>query len=229
MNGSPLRAQATAILFAVACGIAQAQRTEPVRVLERHIVRTAEVYARHAAPPAASREFGLTLIYFFGGVWSREDILAATGRAAEILGPCGVKLAQAELVLVDAPRQYHYFDTPVSRELARALQPAKPAIYFVTDTRQQPAFDAEAIGKGNSKTRPELADSVWMTRATRDPGIALAHELAHVLMDSGEHVEEKGSLMREDTAPENTRLSAAQCAQLRETAEKNGLLRRVAE
>ncbi len=148
---------------------------------------------------------------------------------AQILGQCGVKLAQAELVLVDAPQQYHYFDTPVSRGLARGLQPAKPTIYFVTDTRQQPAFDAEAIGRSNSRTRPELADSVWITRATRDPGIALAHELVHVLMDSGEHVEDKVNLMRETTAPENTRLTAAQCAQLRDTAEKNGLLRKAAE
>jgi hypothetical protein len=40
--------------------------------------------------------------------------------AAAVLSQCGVKLAQVELVLVDAPQQYHYFDTLVSRKLARA-------------------------------------------------------------------------------------------------------------
>ena len=138
--------------------------------------------------------------------------------------------ADAETLMpVDAPQQYQYFDTPVSRQLARALQPAKPTIYFVNDTRQQPAFDAEAIGRSNSRTRPELADSVWITRATRDPGIALTHELVHVLSDSGGHVEKPGNLMREDTTPGNTQLSAAQCARLRDAGAGNGLLRSVAE
>lgn len=136
--------------------------------------------------------------------------------------------ADAETLMpVDAPQQY--FDTPVSRQLARALQPAKPTIYFVNDTRQQPAFDAEAIGRGNSRTRPELADSVCVTRARRDLGIALAHEIVHVLIDSGGHVEEPGNLMREDTTPGITRLSAAQCARLRDVGARNGLLRTISE
>lgn len=114
--------------------------------------------------------------------------------------------------------------TPVARELVRLVPLARPAVYFVADTLQRPAFDAEAIGRSNSRTRPELADTVWVTRATRDLGIALAHELAHVLMDRGDHIEEPGNLMRADTSPENTRLSADQCAQLRDTAARNGLL-----
>jgi hypothetical protein len=98
-------------------------------------------------------------------------------------------------------------------------------VFFVDATRQQPAFDAEAIGRGNSRTRPELADTVWIVRDARDPGVALAHELAHVLMDSGEHSDEPGNLMREETAPASTRLTDAQCARLRETGRANGLLR----
>lgn len=146
-------------------------------------------------------------------------------RAALVVAlACGSAPAQAVASIKVLQRQ-----TLVSRELARTLQPAKPAVYFVTDTRQQPAFDAEAIGRSNSRTRPELADSVWVTRATRDLGIALAHELVHVLSDSGGHVEEPGNLMQEDTAPGNTRLSSAQCAQLREVGARNGLLRAVAE
>jgi hypothetical protein len=99
-------------------------------------------------------------------------------------------------------------------------------VYLVRDTKNRPAFDAEAIGRGNSRTRPELADTVWMTAATREPGVALAHELAHVLMDSGGHSGEAGNLMREQTSPRNTALSAAQCARLRGTGGRNGLLQR---
>lgn len=218
-----------ALILALACGNAQAQAAASIKVLQRQILGADEIYKQHVPPRTASHELKLTLVYFSGSGWPRNAILTATGEAAEILGPCGVRLAQTELILVDAPQQYQYFQTLASRELARALQPAKPTVYFVTDTRQQPAFDAEAIGRGNSGTRPELADSVWVTRATRDLGIALAHELVHVLSDSGGHVEEPGNLMQEDTAPENTRLSAVQCAQLRDVGAGNGLLHVVAE
>lgn len=211
-------------LLAVLSCSAQAQPLAEIKVLERQALGASELRGHHASPEASTHELKLTLVYFSGGSWPRDAILQAAGEAAGIISQCGVRLAQVELMRVDALQQYHYFHTPVSRQLARVLQPAKPTVYFVTDSRQQPAFDAEAIGRGNSRTRPELADSVWVTRAARDPGIALAHELAHVLMDSGEHVEEKGNLMREDTTPGNTRLSAAQCARLRDIGAGNGLL-----
>jgi hypothetical protein len=127
-------------------------------------------------------------------------------------------------VLIDAEQRFRSFYTPVSRELARALPLAKPTIYFVDGTRQRPAFEAEAIGRGNSRGRPELSDTVWIIRGARDLGIAFAHELAHVLMDSGEHVHEPGNLMQAETAPEHTRLSAAQCDRMRATGLANGLL-----
>ncbi len=195
------------------------QNPEAVSVLERREIRHETI-----ADPAA-RDLRLTLAYLEGTGWTAEAVLAAANESARILGQCGVTLTAVELLRVAAPVRYHDFLTPVSRKLAAALQLRKPAIYFVAGTRQRPAFDAEAIGRGNSRTRPELRDTVWVTRGTRDLGIALAHELAHVLMDSGEHSEESGNLMREDTSPENTRLSEAQCTRLRETGTANGLLR----
>jgi hypothetical protein len=167
----------------------------------------------------------LTLAYQEGGGWAAETIHAAVRQSAQILAQCGVALSKVELVRIDAPARFHDYYTPISRELARLLPLPKPTIYFVADTRQRPAFDAEAIGRGNSRPRPELADTVWITRAAADLGIVLTHELAHVLMDSGEHSVEPVNLMRADTAPQNTRLSDAQCARLRETGTANGHLK----
>jgi hypothetical protein len=45
-------------------------------------------------------------------------------------------------------------------------------------------------------------------------------------MDSGEHSVEPGNLMRDETAPGNTRLAPAQCARMVEAGERNGLLQR---
>jgi hypothetical protein len=144
--------------------------------------------------------------------------------AAGVLAQCGIAVERAELQSLAAP-DYLDFSTPSARELVRLHPVARPTVYLLRDTRSHPAFDAEAIGRGNSRTRPELADTVWLTAATRDPGIVLAHEFAHVLMDSGEHSDEEGNLMSEETSARNTTLSAAQCARLRETGSRNGLLR----
>ncbi len=182
--------------------------------------------ASPAAPASATHDLALTLAVLEDSGWTGEAAAAAAREAADILAQCGVAPGRIELVRIAAPPPFRDFATARSRALARAVPLPRPAVYFVADTRQRPAFDAEAIGRGNSRARPELADTVWITRATRDPGIALAHELAHVLMDSGEHADAPGNLMRDETAPENTRLDPAQCARLRDTAERNGLLRR---
>lgn len=167
----------------------------------------------------------LTLAYLEGSGWSAPPIEAAVRETGKILAQCGVVLARVELLRIGAPARFRDFHVPVARELARTLPLPRPAVYFVADTRQRPAFDAEAIGWSNSRTRPELADTVWITRATRDLGIALAHELAHVLMDSGEHSIDPGNLMNAETAPQNMRLSPDQCARLNHNATANGLLR----
>jgi hypothetical protein len=178
--------------------------------------------------PAQAREpyvLQLTLVHFANGSWREEEILAAATRAADILGQCAISAGKMEVLRVDAEPRFRFFHTPTSRELARKLRPRTPAIYFVDGTRQDPAFEAEAIGRGNSRSRPELRDTVWVVHGARDLEIAIAHELAHVLMDSGEHLAEPGNLMRDETAPGSTRLTDAQCERLRATGAANGLLR----
>ena len=179
------------------------------------------VPAAQAQEPLALR---LTLVHFKGGVWQEGEIEAVAAQASKILGQCGIVPGIVQLVRADVDARFRIYRTATARELARTLRPQAPAVYFVDDTRQDPAFDAEAIGRGNSRTRPELADTVWITRPTRDPGVALAHELAHVLMDSGEHSEEPGNLMRDETTPSNILLTQRQCARMRETGSVNGLL-----
>jgi hypothetical protein len=182
-----------------------------------------------AVLPAQAQEayaLRLTLVHFAGGSWQAEEIAAAAAEASKILSQCGIVAGKPELLRADVETRFRYFHTPTSRELARKLRPRTPAVYFADGTRQDPAFDAEAIGRGNSRSRPELQDTVWVMRGARDLGVVLAHELAHVLMDSGEHSDEPGNLMREETTPENTGLTATQCARLRDTAFANGLLSR---
>ena len=166
----------------------------------------------------------LTLVHFPAGPWSEREITGAAAQAVALLKQCGIVSGGIDVVRADVEPRFRVFHGPTSRELARRLRPATPAIYFVDATRQDPAYDAEAIGRGNSRSRPELQDSVWVALGARDLPVTLAHELAHVLMDSGEHSYEARNLMREETSPRNVRLTDAQCSRLRGKGAANGLL-----
>jgi hypothetical protein len=212
---APVRAIAMCAAFAAA-GTAFSQ----VEVLERETLSAGAL----GVSESASLELNLIVVRIEGSGWTREAAIAMVREAGRILAQCGVALERARFETLAAPGSLD-FSTPAARALARSHPVARPAVYLVRDTRSRPAFDAEAIGRGNSRTRPELADTVWVTAATRDPGVALAHELAHVLMDSGEHSGEEGNLMHAETSPGNRALSPAQCGRLRGTGRDHGLLR----
>jgi hypothetical protein len=86
------------------------------------------------------------------------------------------------------------------------------------------AYLGEAFGLANTERRPWLANSLWLMLDVDDAGIALAHELYHVLANSGAHVVDRPNLMQPDTRPESTELTPEQCLLARETGVANGLL-----
>ena len=206
-----------ALLLACAAAFAQL----PVTVVERQTLERDEL----GAPGGHARRMRLAVVLLENSGWTRARAVTAVLEASPILGQCGVAIESVELDVLAVPASHLDFSTPAARELARAFPVGRPAVYLVRDTKSRPAFEAEAIGRGNSRTRPEIVDTVWMTSGVRDPGIALAHELAHVLMDSGEHSTEEGNLMRDETSRGNRRMSEAQCTRLRESGRANGLLR----
>ena len=195
---------------------------EQVRIIEMRSVPRHELPVAHGA----SHELRLSLYAFAGTRWTQPEIVAAALAAARLLAQCGVSLAGVELRTVEAPRRFHFYYTPVARELLRALAVVKPAVFFVDDTLNRPAFDAEAIGLANAAARPELAHTVWVAHGARDLPLVLAHELVHLLSDGGEHSTEPANLMRDETAPRNTHLSEAQCERVRARGKESGLLAR---
>lgn len=198
-----------------------AQAELPVQIRESRVIAVAPL------PDSNPHTHALELRAVNLGDWPEEDIVAALRETAQILAQCSISITRFHLMRVQVPDTHRHFETPRSRELARRLDLPRPAVFFATGTRQVPAFDAEAIGRGNSRTRPELRDTVWIARGARDLGIVVAHELAHVLMDSGEHINTPGNLMAQSTTPGNTRLTTAQCARMTATGERHGLLRGV--
>lgn len=211
--------------LAAAALAAHAQPAAPFRLADTWPLPEHELPYAGATPP--THRLQLDLVAFTDTTWKPGAIVAAVRAAGALLAQCGIRLERAELYCFDGgDPAYRYLSTPASRALVRRVRPAKPAVFFVRDTRHVPAFDAEAFGSGNTATRPELAFTVWITAQVRDLPVALAHELAHVLMDSGEHSVEAENLMRDETAAGNTSLAPAQCARMTGAGERNGLLQR---
>ena len=210
-------------LFVAALARAAVTNADPPLRLVRSWTLTAGELDAASYPPATHR-LRLEMAVMRAAGWSPEQILDATKLATRILAQCGIRTTFVELREFDGPARYRYLATPTSRELARRLRLARPAVFFVADTLNRPAFDAEAVGRGNSRARPEMADTVWITAGTRDLANVIAHELAHVLADSGAHSDLPGNLMREDTTREGTSLTPNQCHRITGTGAANGLL-----
>jgi len=173
--------------------------------------------------PGATHDLRIAAHMFEGTHWNTAQARTALSAAGALFAQCGIAVA-IDLHVLRTPRRFRYLYTQDSRDLLKTLAPRKPALFLVEDTRNQPAYDAEAVGRANARSRPEMVDTVWITFTTRDLPVVIAHEIAHVLADSGAHSRELGNLMNEDTDPGNTRLSPAQCEALRTRGEANTLL-----
>ncbi len=195
-------------------------RESPHTHAEAGLERDAGAWSRESPH---THTVALDVVVLSGAGWRIPEIHRAVARAAEILGQCGVAVARTRLRMVEAPRRYRYLHDAWSRRLVKRLDPARPAVFFVEETLREPAFEAEAFGQGNTRSLRALRDTVWITRAARDVGVVLAHELFHVLADLGRHESEPGNLMNERVAAGNTRLRDWQCERLRKVATAFGL------
>ncbi len=196
-------------------------RAEPDRV---EVVEEVALSAVASAPSEHVLEPTFVVVRDSG--WSVDAAAAAIDEARGILRQCGIGFgAAAETVhVVAGPQRVRYYHRATASELADALPLSRPTVFFLKDTLARIEFGAESIGRANSGGRPWLENTVWLTAGVADPGISLAHELFHVLADSGHHVDEGGNLMRDFTRPGATELTAAQCASAVETAAANRLL-----
>ncbi len=204
------------------CSIALSTQTQANQAVPWVVIDRLEL-----KPPIADHTAAIELeaVLIEGVGWQEAEVTEAILAASKILQQCGVRLARLQTTRVRVSADYRHLHTPYSRRLAAGLAIGRPALFFVDDTRHQPAFDAEAFGTGNTRSRPELRHTAWFTRATPHLASAIAHELFHVLADSGAHHSDVGNLMFPETAANRHRLDPPQCAKLLEESRKNNLLR----
>ncbi|MDH3286647.1 MAG: S8 family serine peptidase [Betaproteobacteria bacterium] len=195
-----------------------------VEVIARSRIGVKALYGDSKMPDGVRAALEASLVMLQGTRWSTALLESAARDAAGIFAQCGVMFRGFEVFELRTPRRYLYFNDAHAAALVRGLDIPRPAVFFVRDTLQRIAFDAEAIGRSSGRRRPELVDTVWMTEATSHPGIALAHELYHVLADSGAHSDDAANLMYSRTSGDNKQLDEAQCMRLRKVSASDGHL-----
>lgn len=160
--------------------------------------------------------------------WSKELVSSSLLEAETILAQCNIAFNSVTISELSIPAYLRDLETGSARTLIDALnndsefKPIK--VFYARDTRMLTPFDGEAFGRGNTRRRPWLQDSVWLTNGIEDAGIALAHELFHVLSNSGEHIQIANNLMQTRTTPGNVELDSRQCEAAIMNAKENVIL-----
>lgn len=158
--------------------------------------------------------------------WVSEEIHRVLEEADRILAQCDLMLSPGNIKYIHAPEYLRDLETGAAKTLMQAVRSDGPdrklTVVLARDTLMSMPFDAEAFGHGNTRHRPWLTGSVWLTLALQDRSIALAHELFHVLVNSGEHSTDADNLMLSRTTGTNTGLSESQCENARAGSVKNG-------
>jgi hypothetical protein len=155
--------------------------------------------------------------------WTRRTVEQALQTAYDILWQCNLLPGDVSIRAFDGDDYLRDLSTGSARTLLETADSRHATVVFARDTRMQAQFTGEAFGIGNTRRRPWLTNSVWLMLDVDDPGIALAHELYHVLANSGDHVDGVANLMQGRTRPDSTQLTPEQC----ELAVVNGLANRL--
>ena len=158
--------------------------------------------------------------------WSDNQIRSVVREAYRILAQCDIVAGKTTAFSIQADDYLLDLATGSARSLLGEGDSRQTTVVFARDTRMDQAYLGEAFGPGNTQRRPWLANSVWLMRDVDDAGIALAHELFHVLANNGAHLEGQPNLMQARTRPDSTALTQQQCQQAQTVGMQNGLLSR---
>lgn len=145
--------------------------------------------------------------------WTVAQATQAARQTIDIYSACNINL-QISLSQLEVSDYLLDFHSLSSRTLIEKAKLTSPGIYLVRDSKRLEAFGGEAFGERNSKQLPWLKNTAWLIAEHKDPGITMAHELFHILVDNGDHNSDAGNLMNSETEAHHTKLTTSQCKQL---------------
>ncbi len=163
--------------------------------------------------------------------WDDKRITDIQNMIASVLSQCNIQVSGSLIRRLAVAPHLATMSIGNSRTLLDHVRPDKPSIVLTTITRtlfedngEAYRYDAEAFGRGNTRGRDWLRDTVWISQDVQDAGLAAVHELVHVLMNDGGHVDQANNLMNTKTALNNRLLNSLQCRAMHDNGLSNGLL-----
>lgn len=215
--GEPLKIEPTVPALAAAAA--------DTKVIQRQVLDSVQIYREGLEKPSiVNATISPTFVILSRGGWAVEDTLSGTKRALSILAQCGIYADRIDIVLIDAPDDLSSFSDARAKALLRQLSVSRPAVFFVKENRQPKKFEFEVVAEGNSRTRPELRNTVWIVRHARDVGEGLARMFMYMFMNNYELSNTPGSLFFSDhTSYENASINADQCSRAVKGANQVGL------
>ena len=149
--------------------------------------------------------------------WEMSVVKSAIEEVNAILLQCSIGISEIHFFGGKGPDYLKDLDTGTAHTVLEAFRASNPnenniLLLLSRNNRMQIDFEAQAFGEANTASRPWLRDTLWLTHGARDVPIAIAHELMHVLTNSGEHAPSPQNLMSANTDATGTSLTPAQCA-----------------
>ncbi len=156
--------------------------------------------------------------------WSDEAVAATLQQTFQILGQCEITPLRGIVRRIDIEERLRDLSIGNAHTLFTTIPGGGLRVVFARDTIMQEQYMGEAFGLGNTAMRPWMSNSAWLVLGVDDPGVALAHELFHVLANDGSHTTASGNLMQGETRPDGTGLTPRQCLSAARSGLQNGLL-----
>lgn len=198
------------------CSVLWAQPTTANPDRDEVVVRVVE-HANEERIEDANVAYRVAILAGVG--WEGTDMERIVREIEDIFGQCRVTASARDIHWLEVGEQFHVLDASLESRLLDALPPDRPVILLVDRTTHQDLAYAYLPSAQRDKR-----GTAWITRAVPAACMAplIAHELAHILLDSADHSDDPRNLMHHSCSVSNiagasagTGLTESQCERIR--------------
>lgn len=198
---------------------------KPPSVTEPRFVSKAPISLSSEGTYDLTHSLSLNVVLLEGSGWNQTETSSMLTTASKILEQCGIGIKEAQLYIYLVPHHMLNPRIEAARQLVSILNLSTPLLVLAATTPSPERFGGEVFGTGNTRNRPELRHSAWISSATHDRDALLARLLVIMLRNSPAASSDPDNLLYgTESASTRTTLDSAQCNEVRKNGEQEKLL-----
>lgn len=220
------------------CNSASEPNDDPARRWIQAGFKNAVVESWSLDLPSESKfthELEITTVLFRGANWTKADVQSRFKRLSGVYSQCGIKVQKVNFVESDAPNGWIDVDGitrkdgDIESQITKSLPVSERPIFFYVRSSKDVQSAYAQPEYWVSSSSPAL-NTVWVTSESKSReknGLynssysTEAHELGHVLLDSGHVKDESENFLANSFDKLNAKITQEQC----NTMKKNKLVR----